>query len=263
MDLISAPPPLQRTHTHTHTQRSGGPSFTPNPKKNKQTKNSTNISSPTEYYVEYEPIYLSSGQFCSHNLRRQSYKSCFMHAFNKYMFRAFFPAAFFSNIQNVVFEFSLDSTENLWNLICKELFLIVGLDEAISSGQMKSIQNEMDCIEESGYAKFLAIEITRARYALQVSANSYKQECIPPAAVAVRGGGLHQAPPGAERGADPPLGAYPHAPCPPWNIPPLGADPPGSRPPWEQTPTARHAGIAYTPPLLQGMLGYHLQCMLG
>ena len=69
--------------------------------------------------------------------------------------------------------FSLDSTESLWGIICKELFLIVGLDEAIASGQMKLIQNELDCIEESGYAKFLAIEITRARYALQVSANSY------------------------------------------------------------------------------------------
>ena len=47
---------------------------------------------------------------------------------------------------------------------------------------MKSIQNELDCIEESGYAKFLAIEITRARYALQVSANSF-DKIIPPSLI--------------------------------------------------------------------------------
>ena len=72
----------------------------------------------------------------------------------------------------MVFESSLDSTEILWEIFSR-LFVIVGLDEAIASGQMKSIQNELECIEESGYAKFLAIEMTRARYALQVSANSF------------------------------------------------------------------------------------------
>ena len=67
-----------------------------------------------------------------------------------------------------------------------------------------------------------------------------QQECIPvgyvpPEAVAVSGGGLHQASPSQEQ--TPPTAR--HA-----GIPP-----------------AMHAGIA--PPLLQGMLGYHLQCMLG
>ena len=54
---------------------------------------------------------------------------------------------------------------------------------------MRSIQNELEGIEESGYAKFLAIEITRARYALQVSVNSLNnkilretERAIPPAA---------------------------------------------------------------------------------
>ena len=45
-----------------------------------------------------------------------------------------------------------------------------------------------------------------------------------------------------------------------------GILPPRTRPPWEQTPqipTAMHAGIAPPRDLLQGMLGYHLQCMLG
>ena len=54
---------------------------------------------------------------------------------------------------------------------------------------------------------------------------------------------------------------------------PVGADPfrPGTTPweqtPQEQTPPSRAPLDAETPdqahPLLQGMLGYHLQCMLG
>ena len=41
----------------------------------------------------------------------------------------------------------------------------------------------------------------------------------------------------------------------------LGADPPKQALPQSRNPAARHSGIAH--PLLQGMLGYHLQCMLG
>ena len=62
-----------------------------------------------------------------------------------------------------------------------------------------------------------------------------------------------QTPPRAD-----PQTRHPQTRHPPDQAPPLGADPP----PWEQAPpTVRHAEIVA--PLLQGMLGYHLQCMLG
>ena len=107
--------------------------------------------------------------------------------------------------------------------------------------------------------------------------------CVPPAAVAVRGwgsasvhAGMHS--PGV--GLETPLGCGPGDParCGPGDHPGVDLEttpgfgletPHPSQTPqlppwvWAWKPT-RHAGIPPSPrDLLQGMLGYHLQCMLG
>ena len=64
--------------------------------------------------------------------------------------------------------------------------------------------------------------------------------CIPPTAVAILGG-LHETPPQEQT--------------------PGSRHPPAAR--HAGLPPAMHAGIAPPGDLLQGMLGYHLQCMLG
>ena len=102
----------------------------------------------------------------------------------------------------------------------------------------------------------------------------FKQECIPvgcvlPAAVAIMGGvsthrhtPLEQGPPGAGT----PLEQAPPG-CGPGDPPRCGPGDPLARPlniPLGCGPGNLQDMLGYTPPnLLQGMLGYHLQCMLG
>ena len=82
--------------------------------------------------------------------------------------------------------------------------------------------------------------------------NIQKQECIPvgcipPAAVAVQGGVSTRHPPDQ---------------APAEQIPPR-ADPPRPGIPQEQMPPGPGTPQEQAAPLLQGMLGYHLKCMLG
>ena len=167
-----APPQLQRTHTHTHTHthtKKCRSILYPQPKKKTVLIYPALLSTMWNMNPFTYPVAGFVLTFC--DVKVASPLSCML--LTSICLGLFFQLHAFQIFRMWFLSFSLDSTESLWGIICKELFLIVGLDEAIASGQMKLIQNELDCIEESGYAKFLAIEITRARYALQVSANSY------------------------------------------------------------------------------------------